>query len=301
MAMNKSLLSLCAVTALLTTAATVNAAPINVLWTSGSERYNANVQELASEAPTFDPGSNGSNTWSLTLWDYTIDPSPDFAAYDALVIGSTDFGGDNNFFSLGVKPDGVLANKGAISAARGSRTFLSGQDADWHDLNNRQDQDDGPKGFLINAVNWAASGTGLGIVSMTDGYPGEPNGWWLDDDSFLQSELTGSVQYFNDESVFLGTGQESFPINEGLTSSGLSNWSTSSHAGFTPGITGYVPINFEGPNSSGRAITIVTAGQERGGTTPGGTTPEIPVPATMFLFLVGLVSLAMASRKTSTK
>ncbi|MGQ8363913.1 hypothetical protein [Glaciecola sp. 1036] len=261
------------------------AAVIDVLWVGGSTSYNANITELANEAATFDPNSDGNNTWNLTLWDNSVMPTPDFSAYDVLVIGSYLTGS----FNMGQTPDGVLANRAQIENARGSRTLITGQDADWHDLNNRPDQDDGPKGFLINAVNWAASGTGLGVVAMPDQI--NSAGWWMDPESFLRNELMGNVNYFNTNGVFLGAGQETFPINEGLSSAGLSNWNTSSHVIFDD-IDGYVGINFEGPNSTGRAITIVTEGQEDGGTTVNASNPS----ATLLIGL-GITGLFMRRKR----
>ncbi|MBM3340573.1 MAG: hypothetical protein FJY56_00445 [Betaproteobacteria bacterium] len=85
---------------------------------------------------------------------------------------------------------GILRNRAAIEAARGERTFLTGADADVHAINGDTGNApadpiegykrrvtchpaitgsscwDGALGHLVNAVNWAGSGRGLGIVSL---------------------------------------------------------------------------------------------------------------------------------------
>lgn len=283
------------------------ASTISVLWTSGTTTYNDNISELATEASSFDPDGDGGLNWDLTFWDASAGTGPagGFGSYDVLTIGSTcnfsgtgNCGGSNGFFSNGVFVDGITSLGAEIENARGSRTFLSGQDADWHDLNNRPDQDNGPKGFMINAVNWAASGTGMGIVSMTDRYLNS-DGWWTAPGSFLADEIpAGSAFPFQSDAVNLGAGQEDFPINEGLTSAGLSNWSTSSHACFND-ISGFTRINFAPQGGSVCGVTIVTSGTEGGGTSGGNedNISPIPLPAAGWLLLAGLGILSALRRR----
>ncbi|MEM1236505.1 MAG: VPLPA-CTERM sorting domain-containing protein [Pseudomonadota bacterium] len=286
-------------------------ATIDVLWLSGNTDYNDDIETLAGEAPTFDPSSDGALTWDLTFWN----PGEVVALdeFDVLVIGSscnTPSNGSNSgncsgtgFFGTSVEVGNILANKDAIEAARGNRTFISGQDADWHytrDSDPGPDVDDGPKGFLINAVNWAASGTGLGIVSMTDRISNN-NGWWDNENSFLKDELNAAAFAYNSETVNIGPGQNSFPINEGLSSDGLSGWGTSSHA-CLGSVTGYTAINLA-PRFDGEcAVTLVTSSGASGGT-DGGDDPDlnpVPLPAGAWLMLSGLAAIfGLRRRRTA--
>lgn len=299
--MKQRLLATTTMSAILLTTTAAFPTTISVLWTAGTDAYNANIEELAVEASSHDPSGDGALDWDLTLWDHTVDPTPDFESYDVLVVGSTVL--NNNFFGLGVSAAGVLANEAAITAARGSRTLLTGQDADWHDLNNRPDRTNGPGGFMINSVNWAASGTDLGIVSFVSSYNafGSAGNWWIDEDSFLSDEISiTDVTFPADNSVFLGDGQDDFAVNEGLTDAGISNWSTSSHAAFGD-IAGYDGINFADDDSGGLAITIVTAGLA-GGSTGGGDDPDVsvvPLPGAAWLLLMGLGGLAGVKRRAA--
>lgn len=210
------------------------AATIDVLWYGASASYNTKAMTLAGTGPesaaAFDPWGDGSLIWNMTVWN--PEDTISFDGYDVLVIGAS------SVFGTGMDPARLLASKSAIEAARGTRTFLSGQDADWH-FNNAPEA--AAKAFMINAVNWAASGSGLGIVSMADGYSGSGSEWWLNDNSFLKDELDGYVQYFQNESVIIPSGMETYPVNEGLTTESLSNWGTSSHAGFLQTLPGYTP------------------------------------------------------------
>jgi len=297
-----------------------NAADINVLWTSGTDDYNTSMQSVADRAATYDPASDGALSWNLTFWDGTYDPT--FSNFDVLVIGSTcdevevsGTGGDGTcgrtpgFYGNGVTADGVLAYGTEIDNARGddSRTFLSGQDADYHQLNNLPGVDDGPRGFMINAVNWAASGVGLGIVSMTDRIPGGASfGWWTADGSFLADEIPdSSVWDYNSQEVNIGPGQDTFPVNEGLTSDGLSNWNTSSHACFGD-ISGYTAINLapypSRTSDTNCAVTIVTAGAEAGDTDGGDTSVNpVPLPAAAWLFGSAIIGAGVVGRRKKKK
>ena len=192
-------------------------------------------------------------------------------------------------------PSRLLAAKDDITDARGSRTFLSGQDADFHYLNSPGPIDNGPRGFFINAVNWAASGSGMGIVALADGWQGTGSTWMNNVNSFLYDELNGHLAYFQEERVNILPGQENFPVNEGLTSAGLSNWGTSSHMGFSVTTPGYEMINAAGGNSA-YAVTLVTEGQAGGGT---GGSVTIPEPASLAVFTLGLLGLGWTRKKRS--
>lgn len=267
------------------------AATIDVLFYGASPTWNNALQQLSDNAHTYDPWNDGSNNWNAHFW-LPGGPVPDFTSFDVLFIPSS------AVFGSGMNPVRLLAAKGAITGARGTRTFLTGQDADWHYNNRPGPVDNGPRGFIINAINWAASGAGLGIVSMVDGFFDTGSQWWTHQDSFLRDELLGYNEYWQDETVYIGPGQDVFPVNEGLTSAGLSNWGVSSHAGFLADIPGYATINFEFAGGAGRAITIVTLGEEAGGTTP--PSVGVPEPSTLVL-LAGLMGLAGAGRRFKTK
>lgn len=264
------------------------AAPINVLWYGVDDAYNAGMQQLATQASAYDPAGDGSLEWNLSFWNEG-DILPDFENYDVFVIGS----GGSGFFSSFDKSR-LLSASSDISDARGSRTFLSGQDADWHVINGSNPQADG---FLINAVNWAASGSGLGIVSLTDGWEGDGGNWWLDDNSFLRDELIGNVRYFQDEGVIIPDSTSDFPVNEGLTTAGLSNWSVSSHSGFLKnGMPGYLSINDAGSNSD-YSVTVVTADHAGGGTDGGDDPVSVPEPSTLIFLGSSFLGLIMIRRK----
>ena len=282
--MNKKLLrTLCLSAALAVTNA--SAATIDVLWYGGNAFYNTLPGTLASNAGDYDPNNDGSLDWNVDIWELG-EAAPNFGLYDVFIIPS---------WLSGMDPSRLLAAKDDITDARGSRTFLSGQDADYHYLNSPGPIDNGPRGFFINAVNWAASGTGMGIVALADGWQGTGSTWMNNVNSFLYDELNGHLAYFQEEIVNILPGQENFPVNEGLTSAGLSNWRTSSHMGFSVATPGYEMINAAGGNSA-YAVTLVTEGQADGGTDGGVTIPE---PASLAVFTLGLLGLGWTRKKPS--
>ncbi|NEQ39281.1 MAG: PEP-CTERM sorting domain-containing protein [Okeania sp. SIO3I5] len=290
---NQAILAV-ATTFSLFSASVANAASLNVLWYGQTDTYNAKISELAALAPTFDPEGDGSLDWNLTIWS-PQDAAPNFSDYDVLVIGTGMKYRIHNF-----EPTGILNNKEAISTARGKRTFLTGQDADSHYIYGLGPRPDGPLGFLVNAVNWAGSGEGMGIVALPDGWSPKltplDQWWWLNDRSFLKDELEGYVSYFLEENVVIPTETSDFPVNEGLTTAGLSNWSTSSHRGFDKNIPGYLSINDAG-SRPGYAVTIVTASEAGGGTL--GPEPEpTPEPVSVLALLgVGVFGVISFRKK----
>lgn len=248
------------------------ATTINVLWYSYAAATSEYKSFFTTLATTGTPQSTGS-TWNLTFFG-PGDPTPAFGSYNVLVIESGEAFRTGPPGQPNATPDysGIFTNKAAIEAARGNRTLISGTDADFHSV--RGDSGlcgsgsycfDGALGYAINAVNWAAGGTGLGVVSFIDGnFPGSL--WWDKPDSFLASELRGYVTHFNENSAIIDSVQATYPMNQGLTSAGLSNWMNTGHAGFLKTIPRYTATVDSGSNSL-YALSIET---------------EIPVPALMF-------------------
>ncbi len=311
--------------------APAHATPIDVLWYTYADpasEYRQKISLLASVAHTL-PQSSGSS-WNLTYFT-PAGATPNFAAFDVLVIES------GEAFRTGVNPagphatpnySGILNNKGAIAAARGDRTFISGADADYHAIRGDSgnipnfpnppggrcvpvitapDCWDGALGHAVNAVNWAASGNGLGIVSFVDGeFPGAF--WWTHSDSFLRSELNGYVTYAgSDNAPIIDALEASFPLNSGLTSLGLSDWTNSFHAFFLETIPNYTPIVDSSLHS--RYAGAIATFFSYTNTTP--AVPEVSIersqahpaavdaPGTLFLFALGLALSLVRLRSRS--
>jgi len=242
------------------------AEPLDVLWytyAAADSEYRRKISQLARMVHTL-PQSNGLS-WNLTYWQ-AGDPAPDLAAFDVLVIESGEAFLTGQPDGPSARPDfsGILHNKTAIEGARGDRTFVTTSDADFHAIrgdagNVPVDPDapnhggrcvpaitalecwDGALGHTVNAINWAGSGKGLGVVSFLDG-EFEGSFWWTHQDSFLRDELEGKLDYAGSEqNPIINPCQELHPLNAGLTPAGLSNWTNSFHATFLP-IQGYESI-----------------------------------------------------------
>lgn len=263
-----------------------SATAINVLWYSYAtpdSEYKSFYTTLATTVSSY-PQSAGL-IWNLTFFGPT-DPLPDFSAYNVLVIESGEAFRTGSPGGPLATPDysAILSDKSAIDTARGDRTLISGADADFHAV--RGDSGlcpdlhcgnyDGALGYVINSVNWAAGGTNLGILSFVDGdFPG--SFWWNDPNSFLRSELNGYVSDFTENTAIIDPIEATYPMNQGLTSVGLSNWINSFHAGFLDPVPGYTATVNSG-SRPGYALSIATS-------------VSVPEPSGVLLVTTGLFLL----------
>jgi PEP-CTERM motif-containing protein len=247
------------------------AGTVNILWyTGGTENsgpgtYESGISGLVSQAL-----SASGNTWNITFWTGGAAPS---GSFNALVVAS-DLGGWSTF------PDyTALQNALTGGLTLGDRVMVTGQDADWHYLNSPGPTTfDGPQGFLIDSINWAGSGSGLGAVFLAKANT---------DGSFLAGLGTESSD--TTDNVVIPAAFSSFPINQGLTTTGLSNWSSSAHYSWDSVNTSlWTPININGDD--GLAVTLVSAGTASGGTGGTGGTVATPEPASLTLLGIGAFS-----------
>jgi len=271
-------------------------ADINVLWYTGGvgdsaggpAGYNADVAALAALAP----GAPGGNTWNVTLWSGGAMPA---GGFNVLVVASPEGGWNPG-------PDYLALNAAALSFdPTAQRVMLTGQDADWHYMNepggapdsvNPAHGFDGPEGFLLDSINWAGSGTGMGLVALGQ----DGTGICAGGASFSTGGGFSPVECETDNVVIPG-GVALNPVNTNLTSAGLSNWFESAHDEFTGLSSVWQGINIDGNFTGGESgddrscatstpdgncvyVTIVSANAVGGGI-GGGSVPE---PSSIMLF-----------------
>jgi PEP-CTERM motif-containing protein len=271
------------VAVMLSTFGAHQAQAIGILWYTGgvtnAPDYKASINALAASSP-------GGNPWSIVYWDSGPKPA---GTFNTLVVASQ-IGGWTTF------PDyTALTASGLTEASFGNRVMITAQDTDWHYLNGPGDGTtgqafNGPRGFLANAINWSGSGSGLGAVIL-DADAG------FDLFSGLGAEGGGS----ND--VRIPAEYTGLPINSGLTSAGISNWSTSAHASWSGTDTAkWAQINVLGGTCSDTSanpaaasctsfITLIKAEEAGGGLTP------VPEPSTLVLLGTALGFSVRAWRK----
>lgn len=292
-------------------------ATIDILWYTYSDPlsiYRSELLKVAAQAAT-DPLAHGNN-WNITWWQAGT-PIPDLTGYEVLVTHS------GEGFTAGAPdapPPGyllpdfttLLQSGAAIQAARGDRTAVVATDLDFHSVVRASgvntaagcdphgqapqcDFYDGARGALTNLIDWAGSGQGLGVVALFDGEFLPGGYWWDKAGSFLKDELQGSAfplrlnGLLRENFPVLTAAEAALPLNEHLTSEGLSNWTWSYHGVFQTLPTGYVSAL----ESSRLNLPVVLVSAA---TANLGLTPAVPEPAQAWLLLGGMAALVFARR-----
>lgn len=240
---------------------------IDVLWYAyspeGAEsRYRERMRSIGAQVPRL---TGGEVSWRITF--FGPGERPDFRAYDVLVTESSFLYilDDTDF------PDysGLLDNEAGLAAARGNRVVLSSAfEVDMSTEATAATPRDSLVGVLVNWINWAGSGTGLGVVTLDD----EEGMWKFNPRSFLRFEADAATDFYYDYGGpdTIPAYARSWPINRDISDATMQDIGGATSAFILPEPPGYRAIStspsdgFFGPS----AITVVTASQAAGGTTP---------------------------------
>ena len=292
------------------------ASVLDVLWYTYSDpqsTYRSELLKVAALAST-DPLGHA-NTWNITWWEAGT-PAPNMSGFEVLVTHS---GEGFESGAPGAPPPGynlpnfttLLQSGGVIQAARGDRTAIVSSDLDYHSVVRASGQNiaagcdphgqapdcdffNGARGQLTNLIDWAGNGHGMGVVALFDGEFLPGGYWWDKEGSFLKTELQGSSHPFRipgrrelrENFPLLTAAEAELPLNQNLSSLGLSKWTWAYHGIFTEIPDGFV----SGLSSStypGKSVVLISAA-----TAYGALTSAVPEPGAGWLLMAGLCGLA---------
>lgn len=262
-----------ALTVLLAGRAPIFADTLNVLWYTGGVQdtdlnYTTDIGVLATQAAAHGPA------WNVTFWSGGAMPA---GTFNVLIDASPEGGWATSpsYTALGAALPGLGLDPTV------NRIMLTGQDADWHYTNSPGPAlFNNPQGFLIDSVDWAGAGTGMGAVFLDPCGSVFSGGFPASFGSITCGEGSNSV--------VIPASEAGFPINTGLTSAGISGWNTAAHESYS----GFDTSKWAGINQLGSSttdfVTIVSANAVSGGI----GTPTVPEPAS--IVLLGTAALLMA-------
>jgi len=272
----------------------------SILWYTGGVTSDGLLsQDYVSAITTL---ANNNPGWDVTFWSGGAMPGP-ASSYNVLVVASPEGLWNSNSSPV---PDYAGLNsaitQGTISFDPSvNNIVLTGQDADFHYLNqvlNTPSQQAGIQGFLQNAIDWAGSGNGMGLVALgqtgLDGFnngsqsyaPNEPNF------GFTGYSVVGDLSLTQTVANTISISDASSAVNAELTSDQLSNWTNSNHYEFD----GLNTSLWDGitTDGSGNFATIVSTANGVSGGQSGLT--DVPEPAAVTA-LAGVALLALVGLK----
>ena len=205
-----------------------------VLFFGDTTEYGTAFSSLSAPL-TGDPSSS---TWEITQIhspDTTLSAATALT-YDVVVVGWTTSNSSLTGFSSALDPTT-------------SRIFMTSQDADYHSTygSGSSRSFDGPKGFLRNAVNWAAGGSGTGYVFLNMGNATSYSSLMTS----AANTALGTISSTISDDIRIPTAVAGYAINQNLTTTGLSTWGSSAHGK----ATGINSAYWTGINTIGASTT----------------------------------------------